>query len=56
LENKGNKSREDAWVNEENVIERKFDTSFKGVICLGVLGKANSFLICEADFSVPSGF
>ncbi|CAB5503266.1 hypothetical protein AZO1586I_1095, partial [Bathymodiolus thermophilus thioautotrophic gill symbiont] len=25
LENKGNKSREDAWVNEENVIERKFD-------------------------------
>jgi len=25
LENKGNKSREDAWVNKENVIERKFD-------------------------------
>ena len=25
MENKGNKSREDAWVNEENVIERKFD-------------------------------
>jgi hypothetical protein len=23
LENKGNKSREDAWVNKENVIERK---------------------------------
>jgi hypothetical protein len=21
-----------------------------------ILGKANSFLICEADFSVPSGF
>jgi hypothetical protein len=25
LENKGNKSREDAWVNKENVIERKFN-------------------------------
>jgi hypothetical protein len=25
------------------------------VICSGVLGKANSFLICEADFSVENG-
>jgi hypothetical protein len=32
LENKGNKSREDAWVNEENVIERKFDATCVWVV------------------------
>jgi hypothetical protein len=30
-------------------------TFFRGVIYLGMLGKANSSLICGADFSVPSG-
>jgi hypothetical protein len=57
LENKGNKSREDAWVNKENVIERKFNADSGLSRVVDYFSHCGNFVVLvESNHSLGTSF